>query len=153
GLERRYNLLRTLKERGWPVVPLDLGDLTQMHGPRELPNVQGKIKYRYTMQALKRMGYQAVSFGEYEAALSLIELFSDWAIQQQEDDRPRVLAANMTEPKDFRQFVPAWLPVGAEQGLSAGVTAIIGPSVIKKIKDNAVKFGPTPEALTSVLKE
>lgn len=151
GLERRYNFLQTLKDRGWPVIPLDLGDLTQKQGPRELPNLQGMIKYRHTMHALKIMGYQAVSFGEYEAAMGLLELLPAWALQ--DDGRPRVMAANMSEP-DFREFLPAWLPVGPEKGLAAGVTAIIGPSVKELIeKDDKVKFAPTPKTLEPILKE
>ena len=34
--------------------------------PRQLPNVQGLIKYRYSMEALKQMDYLAVGLGEYE---------------------------------------------------------------------------------------
>src|SRR4051794_33551040 len=48
GLERRYNFVRSLKGRGWPVVAVDLGDIAQRHGPQMLPNVQGLIKYKYS---------------------------------------------------------------------------------------------------------
>jgi len=154
GLERRYNFLQALKERGWPVISLDLGDLTQKAGPVQLPNLQGMIKYRYTMQALKAMGYQAVTFGQYESALSLLEVLSAWAVQG--EGLPRVLAANMVEP-DFREWVPAWQPLAAEAGRSgkvtAGVSAVLGPLVIEEIKDKEVKFGLTVPALDRVLKE
>src|SRR3954447_4519943 len=66
GLERRYNFLRLLRGRGWPVVAVDLGDIPQREGPVKLPNHQGLIKYRYAMTALKQMGYSAVGLGEYE---------------------------------------------------------------------------------------
>src|SRR5262249_24958085 len=71
GLERRYNLVKRLEKHGWPVVAYDLGDLPQTIGPAKLANVQGLIKYRYSMEALRAIGYSAVSFGEYEAAMPL----------------------------------------------------------------------------------
>src|SRR5262245_23368963 len=37
GLERRYNLMKVLRERGWPVTAIDLGDVPQSEGPRKLP--------------------------------------------------------------------------------------------------------------------
>src|SRR5581483_7396694 len=72
GLERRYNFIESLRlppdkgGRGWPVLAYDLGDVPQKKGPAGLGNVQGLIKYRYAMEAMKLMGYVAVSFGEYE---------------------------------------------------------------------------------------
>src|SRR5262249_26813548 len=48
GLERRYNFLKTLEAKGWPVVAVDLGDVAQKHGPAGLPNLQAVIKYRYS---------------------------------------------------------------------------------------------------------
>src|SRR5438105_9641439 len=74
GLERRYNFLSLLKAKGWAIAPVDLGDIPQKQGPRQLPNVQGMIKYRYSMESLKQMGYLAVGLGEHDAALSLFDL-------------------------------------------------------------------------------
>src|SRR5262249_17802708 len=102
GLERRYNLLQNLKDRGWPVLPLDLGDLAQKAGPVTLPTLQGPIKLAYPRKALETLGYQAASFGEYEASLSLIDVFSNWPLQEL---KPPLVAANLTEPKDFKEFV------------------------------------------------
>src|SRR5262245_61436935 len=33
GLERRYNFLKSLEQRGWPVVAVDLGDVPQTQAP------------------------------------------------------------------------------------------------------------------------
>ena len=77
-MERRYNLIRLMQARGWPVVPVDLGDVPQNQGPAGLPNIQGLIKYRYSMAAMKEMGYWAGSFGKYEAALSLDRVIAEW---------------------------------------------------------------------------
>src|SRR5205814_6270622 len=69
GLERRYNFLKLLKAKGWPVAAVDLGDIPQREGPRKLPNVRGLIKYRYSMESLARMGYLAVGLAACEPEL------------------------------------------------------------------------------------
>jgi hypothetical protein len=93
GLERRYNFIESLrKERGWPVVAYDLGDIPQKEGPAKLANLQGLIKYHYSMDALRLMGYAAVSFGEYEAAQPLKDAIDEYALNS---DQPAVLAANL----------------------------------------------------------
>ena len=52
GLERRYNFIQSLKDRGWEVVGLDVGDV-----PRPLPYTptpeQTLAKYEMAMQAMK----------------------------------------------------------------------------------------------------
>src|SRR5262245_49467074 len=47
GLVRRYNFMEGLKERGWPILAVDVGDVPQRKGPAGLPNVQGVLKYKY----------------------------------------------------------------------------------------------------------
>src|SRR5262245_25807580 len=49
GLERRYNFIQSLKQRNWPVVAIDLGDVAQRSGP------QSQLKYGYAMRALQAM--------------------------------------------------------------------------------------------------
>src|SRR5262245_13128429 len=43
GLERRYNFVQQLKGKGWPVVPIDLGDVYEDRGRRK---PQFQVKYR-----------------------------------------------------------------------------------------------------------
>jgi len=59
GWKRRYNFVQLLKEKGWLVAAVDGGDVPQVNGPQSLPNVQGPIKYRYSMDAMKLIGYAA----------------------------------------------------------------------------------------------
>ena len=58
GLERRYNFLQTLKARGWPVVPVDVGDVAQRSGPQAL------LQYKTAMEARQQLGYLAVGLGK-----------------------------------------------------------------------------------------
>ena len=72
GLERRHNLIQILRDRGWDVVSVDVGDVAQMEGPAGLPNVQGPLKYVKLMEGLKAMRYTAVGIGESEAIRTAI---------------------------------------------------------------------------------
>ena len=95
-MERRYNLIEALRERGWPVAAVDLGNVPQIIAPAGLPNVQGLIKYRYAMKAMAKMGYTAVGLGEYEASMPLTKTLDEYALN---NEKPRVVCANLKDPR------------------------------------------------------
>src|SRR5438105_5633256 len=97
GLERRYNFVQLLKARGWPIAEVDLGDVPQLKGPQDLPNVQGLIKYRYSMEALKKIGYSAVGVSGNELAMPLDKIVGEWALNE---SSPKLLAANFKNKDD-----------------------------------------------------
>ncbi len=155
GLERRYNLIRMLKDRGWPVAAVDLGNVPQAEAPAGLPNKQGLIKYRYAMRAMKEMGYLAVGIGGHEAAMPLTSLLDEYALN---DPKPRVVSADLMERERYPEGeTQPWQPADAIAGttLKVGVTAAMGPSVYEQIKKKnlPVKFGDTTSGLKAVLKE
>jgi hypothetical protein len=149
GLERRYNLLKVLKGRGWPVVAADLGDIPQKRGPSHLPNVQGLIKYRYAMKSLKAMDYAAVGLGEYEASLNLFNVLGEYALN---NPKPRVLAANLKDYKALEVYSGEVVqPRGSP--VKVGLTSVVGPSVAEQIKDPNVVFTSSAEALRDALRK
>jgi hypothetical protein len=151
GLERRYNLIQLMEARGWPVVPVDLGDVPQIEGPAKLPNIQALIKYRYSMAAMKEMGYAGVGFGKHEAALSLDKVFSAWALNE---PQPPLLAANFTDQGAFN--VHSLVVKRVEKAdVNLGVAGLIGPMIHEEIekKDPEFKFATGADTLTRVLKE
>jgi hypothetical protein len=156
GLERRYNFVQGLRDRGWTVAAVDVGDVPQLQAPRNLSNEQGLLKYTYSMRALKQIGYAAVSFGEYEAGLPLDVALASYALQ---DPVPRVLAANLKDrDKQFPDQLDEWIEIknkGQDLPIKTAVTAIIGPSVAARIAAaNAglkLAFEDTPTALKRVL--
>jgi hypothetical protein len=151
GLERRYNFMQLLKARGWPVVAVDLGEVPQKGGPVDLPNVQGLLKYTYSMKALKEMGYLGVGVGKYEAALSLTTILGAWALNE---DTPAVLVANLDNAAaNFPGFKPLAIQTVPGTNLKVGVTNIIGQTIAEKIQDPAVQFAKTIPAVEGVLKE
>jgi hypothetical protein len=153
GLERRYNFLQTLKQRGWPVVAVDLGDIAQTQGPQILPNVQGLIKYRYSMEALNLMDYLAVGIGECEGSLPLKEALDNYALN---NNSPRVLCANLKDKEtNFPDEVGSWKVTDVPgTNLKVGVTSVVGPAVAKAMgQDPQVAFEHVREALPGALKD
>ncbi len=142
GLERRYNFIQLLKtEKGWPVVAVDLGDVPQKRGPANLQNVQGLIKYRYSMMALKDMGYLAAGIGQNEAdgSWSLEKIEGEWAANS---PLPAVLAGNLKDAGDKFPFLKAVPETQIVSGtnIKLGVTSIVGYSVAKSLKNKSVQF-------------
>jgi hypothetical protein len=143
GLERRYNFIQLLKkEKGWPVVAVDLGDVPQTHKntPAKLQNVQGLIKYRYSMMALKEMGYLAVGIGQNEAAgsWSLEKIEGEWAANAAQ---PGVLAGNLKDADSKFPFLkPYETQTAPGTNIKVGVTSSVGPTVAKTVTDPNVRF-------------
>lgn len=157
GLERRYNLLQLFKQAGWPYVAMDLGDLTQKHGPASLPNQQALIKHTYSMRALKLMDYTAVGFGETEVNQGLLNVFAEYALQ---DPKPRVVSGNLIDAdKNFPEMTAPWtMTTPAGTTVTVGVTSIVGPTAAARMKElargnNTVRFERTPDALDRIVKQ
>jgi hypothetical protein len=158
GLERRYNLIEAIKERGWPVDAVDLGNVPQITapaGPVGLPNVQGLIKYRYAMKAMARMDYTAVGIGEYEASMPLTKTLDEYALNA---ERPRVVCANLKDAEaKYPGETKTWQLADPIKGsdVTLGVTALVGPSVRERIKkkDPSIDWIDSTPALNAVLKE
>lgn len=150
GLERRYNLVEMIrKQKGWPLVAVDLGDVPQKRGIAHLPNLQGLIKYRYSMEALKIMGYTAVGVGEYESHPSLFGILGAWSLNE---PKPAVLAGNIANISNYVGWKTVELSdPTAGANLRVGVAHSMGPSTIKAIKDPDVEFLDTRKALTAAL--
>ena len=149
GLERRYNFIQILRDMGWPVLPLDLGDIAQKEAPVEqLPNIQQIIKYRYAMLSLKAMDCPAVGLGPIEAG-NLFPIYGEWALQ---GDKPITLAANLQKRAANYPGIEDWVettPKGSK--VKVGVTSIFGDSL--KAGRNAkdpVQFDSGSDALKAL---
>ena len=65
GLKRRHTLIKQLEEQGWPLALLDMGGLTKR------VDLQTDIKYRYALESLVQIGYQAIALGGNELKLNV----------------------------------------------------------------------------------
>lgn len=134
GLERRYNFIRSLRDKGWAVIGVDLGDIAQRRGPLALPNVQGVLKYKLTMESLKDMGYTAMAHGEYEAAMPLETALGEYALN---NEVPKVLLANLKDRDEHFPMQQAAWKIDAAKGspIRVGVVGVVGPTVAHRIQD------------------
>ncbi|MFL5242677.1 MAG: multiheme c-type cytochrome [Gemmataceae bacterium] len=146
GLERLYNFVQTLKAHDWPVAGFDLGDIPQQQGPLGLPNVQGALKYVVSMKAYERIGFGAVSFGEYEAALPLNNAI-DRLVTDPESPSLPILAYNLKNKDKFLDRIKSWEIVEPKgSALKVGVLGAIGTAdkdgidQIIKQKDPSLEF-------------
>jgi hypothetical protein len=147
GFPRRYNFIeKELKGRGWPVVPLDLGDVAQAAGP------QTKLKYVYSMRALKKLGYPVTAIGENEFALPLQDGLANFHLN--EGKPPYALAANLKDTQGaFFGCVQSHYVTKEESPVKIGVIGIVGPSVIKQVRDPAAKFEATQQVLPQLIRD
>lgn len=139
GLERRYNLLKDLKQHGWPVVAVDLGDVPQK------PNHQTTLKYATSMNALRAMDYAAVGVGQRELELPLMEALANYSLNNR---NPPVISATVLDKEtDFPGMLESWKVVSARKDMPAvGVVSAIGPSIVASVKqrDPSIKFADKP---------
>ena len=71
GLARRHTLLRQLAdERGWPVVPLDVGSQVKGFGKQQ------EVKFSHAVQGLRTMGYRGITLGDGDLLLTPGELLA-----------------------------------------------------------------------------
>lgn len=144
GLARRYDFMKSLERKGWPVVAVDLGDIAQKSGPLR------SLKYQYAMKALHKMNYTAVGIGEREFNMPLIDALGVYRLNNPE---PRILAANIltgeTE-KVIRDMVDGWHIVEDKQKRipAVGIVGLVGRSVSDKVNDPDIVFAGAPGTKT-----
>lgn len=136
GLARRHTLVKELREqRGWEVLPLDVGGQAHRIGK------QAEIKFQRTADALRLMGYRAVAIGEEDLLLNVGELFA----ATNPDENPSIFTSANVALLD-RAFQPTYQVISAG-GKKIGVTAALGASYEKKITVADVQHAPPLEPL------
>ena len=143
GLERRMQLIKKLKERGWPVAGVDLGDLV----PNKLPDrpfhiEHALLRYKTTMNSLREMGYIAVGVGKTEFAIEIDKVLGEYALQKPQP--PYLLAANLTgngltreqrlQPPGANRPLIDVLEVAPVGQISMGVVGVVGRSIADEVK-------------------
>jgi hypothetical protein len=124
GLARRAALIGQLRRRGWPLVPVDVGNQVRRFGR------QPEIKFQTTVNALKELGYKAIAPGPDDLRLSVGEL----------------LAAATNPPNPFVSsnvnlfdLVPPVQIVEAG-GVKVGITAVLGAEEWQKVNSSELEF-------------
>lgn len=142
GLARRFTLLKQLREdKGWEVVPLDVGNQVRRYGQ------QSVIKFQRTSEALRSMDYRAVAFGPDDLILPANDLLSS----TNPPEGGNIFTAANVEVVS-RDFTPAWQVIEAG-GKKIGVIGVLGESFRKKLQGDEVTFAPAAESLQAAVEK
>ena len=142
GLIRRDTLLESLRERGWDMIPLDVGNQVRRIGR------QPQLKFQTTVTAFNTMGYQAATLGIDDLQLSSVELVS--IASTGDVNQTAFIASNLTilDPS----FFPGYRIIEAG-GRKIGVTAVLGKEFEGKLQSEDIEFFDPVERLTSVVEK
>lgn len=123
GINRRDTLLTMIRDKGWNVLPLDVGNQVRRMGR------QSEIKFLTTVDALKTMEYSAIGLGAEDLMLSPMEIFYAFTDADPARKNPfvssNVVVIDKTSMERYRI-----LNVG---GRKIGVTAALGDEYREKI--------------------
>jgi nitrate/TMAO reductase-like tetraheme cytochrome c subunit len=165
GLERRANLIASLKSVGWPVAGIDLGDLLPVES---LIPKQGIMKYGTTLNALREMGYIAIGVGKAEITNGLFQIVEQYTSQQAPP--PAMLCGNVGSliggefvpraeafPRPDGKPTVGLVEVSQVGTVPVGITAVIAPSVAKEVaalgRKTLVSFSDLATELKAAVKE
>ncbi len=141
GLIRRDTLLNQFRERGWNLVPVDVGNQVRRIGR------QPELKFKATVEAFKKMDYQGVALGADDWKLSSIEL-----VQFAGSDslnRSPFLSANVVVWSDPSLF-PSHRVIEAG-GRKIGITAVLGSGHKDELQSSDIEFFDPIEKLKPVV--
>lgn len=141
GLIRRDTLLTSLRERGWEVVPVDVGNQVRRIGR------QAELKFKATSDAFRTMGYAAATLGIDDLKLSSIELLQVAGGGDDQNPSP-FISANLTilDPSFF-----AASRVVEAGGRKIGITAFLGEEHRQDIQNSDIEFADPVEKLKPVV--
>jgi hypothetical protein len=142
GLKRRATLFKELRDKGWPLVPMDSGSHEKRTG------VQSELKLDFSYRALANMGYEAVAFGPEDLRLDLFSI----VINLDEAAEPLV-SANVAIG-DFDTGFTKRFKVVEASGMKIGITSVLGKKELAGLKNASdITFIDPEQALTEVLPE
>ncbi len=146
GLNRRHTLLKQLAADGWPLIELDVGGLERRTG------AQPNVKYRYALESLAEIGYDAIGLGPIDVQLGVDPLA--YATANLPGGETPIVSANVGVG-GFKESVEYGITrryrVIEAGGKRVGVTAVLGAehaSTAKNVAD--IVYMPPAEALATI---
>lgn len=142
GLTRRHSLFKELKARGWPIVAMDCGGLVKGFGR------QAELKFHLSVDAMQKMGYDAIGLGKTDLRLPAGELLS--RVASSEGAPSPFLSANVAI-FGFAAGMTADHRIVDAGGQRIGITSILGTSWQKEINNSDVEMADPAARLREVL--
>ena len=149
GLAKRGAFLSYVRQKGWPVVAVDLGGLVdnpqQSYGLlKYIPGPEHRLaKLEVSLQALSDLGYAAVGLGPQDANLESGLL--TYVSVAGEFERPVVTNCNLSIPADLQEVVKPFV-VLEQADFKIGVLAAVGKDYKSYVKDQITPLVWEPPA-------
>jgi hypothetical protein len=143
GLSRRYSMFKQLREQ-WncPVVGLDVGGYIKGFGR------QTELKFHLTVEAMRQMGYEAITFGVRDLRLPAGELL---AVAAGLDSQSSLYVSANVGLFGFAQNLTPQKKVIEVAGVRLGVTAILGDSWHPEVNNPDIQLAPAEEKLKEIV--
>ena len=141
GLARRFSLLKSLRQRGWTLWPIDTGTQIRRYG------IQAEIKFQSTIAGLKQMDYQAIALGPDDLRLSTTMLAG---LVVPTGDEPSPFFSSSAELFGDPSFLASVRVL--EQGeFKVGVAAVVAPSRALSITSDDIRIVDAEKAVARAL--
>jgi hypothetical protein len=130
GLKRRHTLIKQLEADGWPLVQVDVGGLVKRRG------LQTEIKYRYALESLVELGYDAIALGAKELQLNNIDAVAGALMNLPAEQNP-VVSANVGiygMDESVEVGMTKRYRIVEQGGKRIGVTSVLGAKHVAAIK-------------------
>ncbi len=132
GLLRRFDFFEWLAKKGWPSVRVDLGGLTKSPASARGGFEQAKLKFDYSIKALKLLKYDAIALAAEDMKVGVGEALALYLNSLGE--RTKLVAANIEPPSGFESIFQKSRIVEAGP-VKVGITAIVDPDALEKLSD------------------
>ena len=145
GLGRRQTMIAMLREEfGWPVAAVDVGGLVKGFGR------QAEMKFHLTLEAMRRMRYDAVAFGLTDLRFPAAELLS---VALGVGDEPGPFVSANAALFDFDAELTDRLRVVEAGELRFGITAVLGKTYQSELRNDDVALRDPVPALEAVISD
>ena len=138
GLARRHALIQELEGAGWPLMLLDLGELSKRIGP------QATIKYQNTIAGLRKMVYRTIGLGTSELRLAPTEVVSTI------DGQTHFVSANVGLLGMDNEFTAPFRVMEGD-GMKIGVTSVALPPKEQPLQNPDLALVSPAEGLKKVM--
>jgi hypothetical protein len=142
GLNRRSTLLGQLREKGWPLVEVDVGGLIHRYGQ------QAEIKFQNMVEGLKLMDYAAIGWGPDDLRLPAGVLAS--ATAGEEGKPSRFVSCNVGLFSLDSGLTSQYRVVEAG-GRKIGITAVLGDDQPRDASNAEIVYLPAAQGIAAVL--
>ena len=142
GLSRRYSFIKGLRDKGWPVIALDVGGMCNSFGK------QAELKFHTTASALRAMGYNAIALGKAELGFPAADILSEIV---NADGTPGMFVSANVSVFERDAGMPPTYKILQANGLKFGITSVLCKSAQNFSQNDEILLSPTKESLNKVM--